>query len=136
MEKNPNFYFPFKIICKDFKENSDYYETDCLEKIDYKLKTEHYLFISGDPGSGKTISASHLAVKYYFSEPSYEFQWISDRKLNDAIQLIQTNQINPFGKVERVVFFHQFSDDYQVQTIGRSIDEHQKIAQSGIGGRN
>ena len=60
-----------------------------LEKIDYKLKTEHYLFISGDPGSGKTISASHLAVKYYFSEPSYEFQWISDRKLNDAIQLIQ-----------------------------------------------
>jgi hypothetical protein len=37
MEKNPNFYFPFKIICKDFKENSDYYETDCLEEIDYKF---------------------------------------------------------------------------------------------------
>ena len=37
IEENPNFYFPFKIICKDFKENSDYYETDCLEEIDYKF---------------------------------------------------------------------------------------------------
>lgn len=37
LNENPNFYFPFKIICKDFKENSEYYETDCLETIDYKF---------------------------------------------------------------------------------------------------
>ncbi len=37
LNKNPNFYFPFKIICRDFKENSEYYETDCLEEIDYEF---------------------------------------------------------------------------------------------------
>lgn len=37
LNENPNFYFPFKIICKNFKEDSDYYETNCLEQIDYKF---------------------------------------------------------------------------------------------------
>jgi hypothetical protein len=37
LNENPNFYFPFKIICKNFKEDSDYYETNCLEEIDYKF---------------------------------------------------------------------------------------------------
>lgn len=35
-DENPNFYFPFKIICKDFKENTEYYQTDFLEEMDYK----------------------------------------------------------------------------------------------------
>ena len=34
LNENPNFYFPFKVICKDFKENSEYYKVDLLEKID------------------------------------------------------------------------------------------------------
>lgn len=37
LDENPNFYFPFKIICKDFRENSEYYQTDCLEEMDYKF---------------------------------------------------------------------------------------------------
>ena len=37
LDENPNFYFPFKIICKDFKENSEYYQTDCLKGVDYKF---------------------------------------------------------------------------------------------------
>ena len=37
LNKNPNFYFPFKIICEDFKEHSEYYETDCLEEISYEF---------------------------------------------------------------------------------------------------
>lgn len=37
LDKNPDFYFPFKIICKDFSENSEYYESDCLEKMNYEF---------------------------------------------------------------------------------------------------
>lgn len=37
LDKNPDFYFPFKIICEDFKEHNEYYETDCLEEIDYEF---------------------------------------------------------------------------------------------------
>ena len=31
---NSSFYFPFKIICEDFEEDSDYYEYDCLQDLD------------------------------------------------------------------------------------------------------
>lgn len=31
---NSSFYFPFKIICEDFKKDSDYYEYDCLQDLD------------------------------------------------------------------------------------------------------
>lgn len=37
LNKNPDFYFPFKIICEDFKEHSEYYKIDCLEEIDYEF---------------------------------------------------------------------------------------------------
>ena len=37
LEENKNFYFPFKIICEDLKENSEYCGADCLKEIDYEF---------------------------------------------------------------------------------------------------
>ena len=31
LDENPNFYFPFKIICKDFNENNELFDVNCLD---------------------------------------------------------------------------------------------------------
>jgi hypothetical protein len=31
LDKNPNFYFPFKIICKNFKEENELFNVNCLD---------------------------------------------------------------------------------------------------------
>ncbi len=34
LDKNPKFYFPFEIICKDFNDDDDLFDVDCLD-IEY-----------------------------------------------------------------------------------------------------
>jgi len=34
LDKNPNFYFPFQIICEDFNDDDDLFDFDCLD-IEY-----------------------------------------------------------------------------------------------------
>ena len=31
LDKNPNFYFPFEIICEDFNDEDDLFNVDCLD---------------------------------------------------------------------------------------------------------
>ena len=36
LDKNPDFYFPFQILCEDFDDNDDLFDVDCLYiEIDY-----------------------------------------------------------------------------------------------------
>lgn len=68
---------------------------DAVEVASKILNQTHYLLIQGDPGSGKSITAGHLALQYFLEDEAYEFHFIRDRNLRGVIDLIQkgTNQI-------------------------------------------
>ena len=31
LDENPDFYFPFEIICKDYNKNNEYFDVNCLD---------------------------------------------------------------------------------------------------------
>lgn len=41
--ENPNFNFPFKVICEDFDKNSENYQVNCLDEFDTKFIEDNNL---------------------------------------------------------------------------------------------
>lgn len=103
------FYNRSAIIIDRLLEDLKYFVShDKLETMSNKLEKSNYLLITGDPGSGKTITAGHLAVQYFLDERKYEFHSIRDRRLSDAVSLIKkgTKQVFILDDFLGATFLH------------------------------
>lgn len=106
------FYNRSEIIIDRLLEDLKYFVShDKLETMSNKLEKSNYLLITGDPGSGKTITAGHLAMKYFLDERKYEFHSIRDRRLSDAVNLIKkgTKQVFILDDFLGATFLHNES---------------------------
>jgi len=103
------FYNRSAIIIDRLLEDLKYFVShDKLETMSNKLEKSNYLLITGDPGSGKTITAGHLAMQYFLDERKYEFHSIRDRRLSDAVSLIKkgTKQVFILDDFLGATFLH------------------------------
>ncbi|CAC9655027.1 hypothetical protein [bacterium endosymbiont of Bathymodiolus sp. 5 South] len=73
IKQNPNFYFPFKIMCLDFDEHHEMYEEDCLDFEYHEIKNDNLMvnFILVENLQNLLLETVELMSKGFFEKIEY-----------------------------------------------------------------
>lgn len=114
-----------------FESAEHFIEQPQIAAIQQCLDERHACLVVGDPGSGKTTSASEVALRYFIAEPGLEVHWFSDRSFDEALNLVREGARQLF--VMDDCFGATFLTDENAIKQHQSLSALMRLAETSVG---